>query len=146
MKIKSWNKFVSKGVHVTTKNNTVERISCRFICILKYMRGSRNFRRGGGGGPGQSDKKKNSWRFFVFFIVLSLFLQKSKGQLQRNLSFFKVSEGSNIFQGGSNFFQGGGGGVQLLIPYRNPYNLWFSREGGPDPLSPPSGSALEIEG
>ena len=33
------------------------------------------------------------------------------------------------------FFQGGGG-VQLLIPYRNPYNLWFSR-GGPDPLSPP---------
>ena len=64
--------------------------------------------------------------FFFFFTVLSLFLQKSKGQLQRNLSFFKVSEGVQHFPGGSNFFQGlggGGGGVQLLIPYRNPYNL-----------------------
>ena len=38
------------------------------------------------------------------------------------------------FQRGSNIFQGGGGGgvqlfpggVQLLIPYRNPCNLWFS--------------------
>ena len=29
-------------------------------------------------------------------------------------------------------------GVQLHIPYRNPYNLRFSRgAGGPDPLSPP---------
>ena len=25
---------------------------------------------------------------------------------------------------------GGGGRVQLLIPYRNPYNLGFSRGGG----------------
>ena len=32
-------------------------------------------------------------------------------------------------------------GVQLLIPYRNPYNLSFSRE-SLDPLSPPSRSAL----
>ena len=42
-----------------------------------------------------------------------------------------------------------GGGVQLLIPYRNPYNLWFSR-GVPDPLPPPpphthtSGSAIVV--
>ena len=41
------------------------------------------------------------------------------------------SGGGNLFQGGSNFFQG----VLLLIPYRNPYNLWISRGGGPDPLS-----------
>ena len=96
---------------MTNKNNTVERISCRFIYILKYMRGSRNFRQGGGGGPGQSDKKKLLTFFFLFFfIVLSLFLQKSKGQLQRNLSFIKVSEGVQHFPGGSNFFQGGGGG------------------------------------
>ena len=46
-------------------------------------------------------------------------------------------------------FQGGGGvqlfpeGVQLLIPYTNPYNLWFSRGGGGSgPPVPPSGSAL----
>ena len=63
--------------------------------------------------------------FFVFFFSPQLILQKSNGQFQRNLSFFKVPEESNIFQGVSNFFQwgGGGGGVQLLIPYRNPYNL-----------------------
>ena len=52
------------------------------------------------------------------------------------------------FQRGSNIFQGGGGcptfsrGVQLLIPYRNPYNLRFSRGGSGPPVPPPSGSAL----
>ena len=40
--------------------------------------------------------------------------------------FSRFQRGSNIFQGGSNFFQG----VQLLIPYRNPYYLWFSGGGG----------------
>ena len=65
---------------------------------------------GGGWGPGQSDKKSSdNVFFFFFFFVLSLFFR-----FQRKLSFFKVP-------GGSNFFQGGG--VQLLIPYRNPYNL-----------------------
>ena len=41
-------------------------------------------------------------------------------------------------------FPGWGGGVQLFPGgwvssayfYRNPYNLWFSRGGGPEPLSP----------
>ena len=56
-------------------------------------------------------------------VNFNLILQKSNGQFQRNLSFFKVPEGVQHFPGGSNFFQGGGGGVQLLIPYRNPYNL-----------------------
>ena len=64
------------------------------------MRGSRNFRQG---GPGQSAKKALT----TFFFSPQLILQKSNGQFQRNLSFFKVPEGSNIFQGGSNFFQGG---------------------------------------
>ena len=55
--------------------------------------------------------------------------------------FSRFQRGSNIFQGGggggggSNFFQGGG--VQLLIPYRNPYNLWFSRGGSGPPVPPP---------
>ena len=81
------------------------------------MRGSRNFRQGGG-GPGQSDN-------VFFFFGPQLILKKSNGQFQRNLSFFKVPEGVQHFPGGggegSNFFQGGG--VQLLIPYRNLYNL-----------------------
>ena len=34
---------------------------------------------------------------------------------------FQGSRGVQHFPGGSNFFQGGG--VQLLIPYGNPYNL-----------------------
>ena len=64
---------------------------------------------GVGGGRGQSDKKALTLFFF--------------GQFLRNLSFFKVPEGVQHFPGG-----GGGGptfsrGVQLLIPYRNPYNL-----------------------
>ena len=75
------------------------------------------------GGPGQSDKKSSD--VFFFFFSPQLILQKSNGQFQRNLLFFKVPEGVQHFLGGSNFFQGGGGGggVQLLIPYRNPYNL-----------------------
>ena len=71
------------------------------------MRGSRNFRQGGGGGPGQSDKKSSD----KFFFSPQLILQKSSGQFQRNLSFFKVPEGVQHLPGwGSNFFQGGGGG------------------------------------
>ena len=80
----------------------------------------------------------SSLKFVILFFMQThekktcadLILQKSNGQLQRNLSFFKVPEGVQHFPGG--------GGVQSLIPYRNPYNLWFSREGGGSgPLSPP---------
>ena len=66
------------------------------------MRGSRNFRRG---GVQVSLTKKALTFFFLFFFSPQLISQKSNGQFQRNLSFFKVPEGSN-------FFQGGGGGVQ----------------------------------
>ena len=55
----------------------------------------------GGGGPGQSDKKALT----TFFFSPQLILQKSNGQFQRNLSFFKVPEGVKLFPGG-----GGGGG------------------------------------
>ena len=72
------------------------------------MRGSRNFLRGGGGGGGGvkvSLTKKAQTRFF---FNPQLILQTSNGQFQRNLSFFKVPEGSNIFQGGPPFSRGGG--------------------------------------
>ena len=75
------------------------------------MHGSRNFHQGAG-GPGQSDKK--ALTFFVFFSP-QLILLKSNG-----------SRGGPTFSrrgGGVQPFPGGGGGVQLLIPYRNPYNL-----------------------
>ena len=50
------------------------------------MHGSRNFCQG---GPGQSAKKKAPTTCFFFS---QLILQKSNGQFQRNLSFFKVPE------------------------------------------------------
>ena len=70
-----------------------------------------------------------------------------KWPISKKSLFFKVPEGVQHFPGGgSNFFQGGGWGVQLLIPYRNPYNLWFSR-GVRTPCPPPpplGGSHLYI--
>ena len=69
------------------------------------MRGSRIYRQGGGGGggsPGQSDKKSSDnvvVVFFFFFFSPQLILQKSNGQFQRNLSFFKVPEGVQLFPG-----------------------------------------------
>ena len=69
------------------------------------MRGSRNFVRGGG-GPVKSNKKNLITFFFVFFYFFfspQLILQKSSGQIQRNLSFFKAPEGVQNFPGGPNF-------------------------------------------
>ena len=67
------------------------------------------------GGPGQSDKKSydNVLVFFVLFLVLSLFYRSQMVNFKEIYDFSR-------FQRGSNFFQEG---VQLLIPYRNPYNL-----------------------
>ena len=76
---------------------------------------------------GESDKKSPD----NVFLVLSLFYWIK----------WLISKKTIIFQGsrrGPTFSSGGGGGVQLLIPYRNPYNLWFSRGSGPPdpPLDP----------
>ena len=87
--------------------------------------------------------KKALTTFFFFFssLVLSLFLRKSNGQFQRNLSFFKVSEGVQHFPGGG----GGGGGPTFsncLFPIETHITCDFP--GGvrtPCP-PPPSGSAL----
>ena len=98
-------------------------ITVKQLSLVKCMRGSRTFARGGG-GPGQSDKKALMF-FFCFFFSPQLILQKSNGQFKKNLSFFKVLEGVQHFPGGGGGVQlfPGGGGVQLLIPFRNPYNL-----------------------
>ena len=61
------------------------------------MRGSRKFRQGGG-GPVKLTKKSSDNVFF--FFSPQLILQKSNGQFQRNLSFFKVPEGVQHFPGG----------------------------------------------
>ena len=71
------------------------------------MRGSRNFRQG---GPGQSvSLTKKALTTFFFFFSPQLILQKSNGQFQRYLSFFKVPEGAQHFPGGVQLFPGGGG-------------------------------------
>ena len=83
-------------------------------------------RGGGGGGPGQTDKKKALTFFFCFFLVLSLFYRSQMVNFKEIYIFFKVPEGVQHFPGGGGgVFPtfSGGGGVQLLIPYRNPYNL-----------------------
>ena len=82
------------------------------------------FSSGGGGGsdrPGQSDKKALTTLFFLFLVLISpqLILQKSNGQFQRNLSFFKVPEWVQHFPGGGGgptFSRGGGGGSNSLFP------------------------------
>ena len=120
------------NLHTTPKLTVVIPISCLLPCADPGI-----FVRGGGGVHVILTKKALTalfvgflLGFFAFFLVLGLVYRSQVVN-------FKVPEGVQIFTGGYNFFQGG---VQLLIPYRNPNNLWFSR-GGPDPL-PPSGSAL----
>ena len=61
---------------------------------MVQMRRSRNFHQGGGEGPGQSDND---------FFSPQLILQKSNGQFQRNLSFFKAPDGVQFFPGGPTF-------------------------------------------
>ena len=108
------------------------------------MRGSRNFRQGGGGVKVSLTKKSADGFFcfvfsgFFYFIIPQPILQKSNGQFQRNLSFFKVPEVVQHFPGGggSNSFRGGRS--NCLFP-----KLGFSRVGGGGsgppvpPLDPP---------
>ena len=102
------------------------------------MRGSRNFRQGWVGVQVSLTKKKRSYKFFTF-ISPQLILQKSNGQFQRNLSFFKVLKGVQ-------HFPGGGGptfsrGVQCLFPIETHITCDFPGGGGvrtscPPPLDP----------
>ena len=102
------------------------------------MRGSRNFRRGGGGVKVSLTKKALT----TFFLVLSLFY-RSQTVNSKEIYRFQGFRGGPTLSRGSNFFQGGG--VQLLIPYRNPYIACDFPGGGSGPPVPPSGSALGMQ-
>ena len=69
----------------------------------------------GGGGPGQSDKKALT----TIILVLSLFYRSQMVYIKEIYRFSRLQMGSSSFQGVELF----PGGVQLLIPYRNPFNL-----------------------
>ena len=79
--------------------------------------------------------------FFLFFFSPQLILQKSNGQFQRNLSFFKVPEGLQyffrggvqLFLGGSNFFQGRS---SCFFPIETHITCDFPGGSGP-PVPPP---------
>ena len=88
---------------------------------MTIMRGSRKFRQG---GPGQSDKKSSDNVFFSPQLIFT----EVKWSISKKSIIFQGFRGGPTFSrggGGSNIFQGGGGSnlFQLLIPYRNPYNL-----------------------
>ena len=68
---------------------------------------------GGGGGPGQSDKKALT----TIFLVFSLFYRSQMVNFKEIYRFSRLQMGSNFFQGVQLF----PGGVQLFIPYRNPF-------------------------
>ena len=92
------------------------------------------FSSGRGEGPGQSDKKALT----TIFFSPQLILQKSNGQFQRNLSFFKAPDGVQFFSRGSNFFQGVS---NCLFPLETHLICDFT-EGVRTPCPPPSGSPL----
>ena len=110
------------------------------LCLVLAHARSRNFHQGGS----RSNWQKKLWQrffFFFFFLVLSLFYRSQMVYFKENYH-FHGSRGGPTFTRGVQVLSGGGGGVQLLIPYRNPYNLWFLRGGGVRTPCPPSGSAL----
>ena len=118
-----------------------------YQCTL--MRGSRNFRQGGGGVQVSLTKKSSDNAFFSPQLIL----QKSNGQFQRNLSFFKVLEGVQHFPGGSNFYQRGGGS-NCFFPIETHITCDFPGGGRgrtpcpPPPLDPhltPEESVLDIK-
>ena len=104
------------------------------------MRRSRYFCQGGSRSVWQ--KKKSSDVFVCFFVVFfspQLILQKSNGQFQRNISFFKVPEGVQLFPGGGvQLFPGGGS--NCLFPVETHITCDFP--GGVWTPCPPIGSAL----
>ena len=127
------------NLHTTPKWTVVIPIGCLLPCAVPEI----FVMWGGGGGQRQSDKKNKLWQrclfvfvfFFAFFLVLGLFYRSQMVNFKEKYNFSRFRRGSKFFQGG------GGGGGQLLTPYRNPNNLWFSR-GVQTPWPLPSGSAL----
>ena len=68
------------------------------LASMVQMRGSRNFHQGGGGSRSARQKSSDN-----DFFSPQLILQKSNGQFQRNLSFFKAPNGVQFFPGGPTF-------------------------------------------
>ena len=75
------------------------------------------------GGPDHPDKKALTAFFLAYFTEV-------KWSISKKSIIFQGSRGGPTFSrggGGPTFSRGGAtfprGGVQLLIPYRNPYNL-----------------------
>ena len=85
-----------------------------FNYCFPCMRGSRNFRRGGGGGSRSVSDN-------VVFFQSSAYYTEFKWSISKNPIIFQGSRGGPTFSrgGGPTFSRG----VQLLIPYRNPFNL-----------------------
>ena len=102
------------------------------------MRGPRNFRQGWGWSTSIWQKSSDNFVclfILLFFLVLSLFYRSQMVNFKEKYHFTRFRRGPNLSRGGGPTFSRGGGGVELLIPYRKPFNVIF--QGGPDPLSPP---------
>ena len=97
------------------------------------------------GGPGQADKKALTTFFFFFFFFFffqsSAYFTEVKWSISKKSITFQGSRGGPTFSRGEGVQIFPGGGVQLLIPYKNPYTCDFPG-GGSGPPVPPSGSAL----
>ena len=125
------------NLHTTPKLTVVMPISC----LLPFA--DPGISSGGGGSTSIWQKCSDNvvfWGvfFFAFFLVLGLFYRSQMVSFIEKYHFSRFRRGSKFFQcvcvgGGGTFSRGG---VQLLIPYRNPYNLWFPRGSGP-PVPPP---------
>ena len=71
-------------------------------------------------------KKALTMFFFFHSLVLNLYYRIPVVTFKENYHLPRFQWGWTIFLGSNFFRMGGGGGVELLVPYRNPYNLWFS--------------------
>ena len=93
---------------------TTRKGSRKSNCLIKTGRHARiqEFSSGGGGGSGQPGKKK---ALTTFFFKSSAYFTEVKWSISETSIIFQGSRGVQLFPGG--------GGVQLLIPYRTPYNL-----------------------
>ena len=98
------------------------------------MHGSRKFRQGKGVQVSLTKKALTTFFFFFFFFSPQLILQRSNGQFQRNLSFFKVPEGVQHFPWGVQLFPGGS---NCLFPIEPHITCDFPGGGGSGPPVPP---------
>ena len=111
-------------------------ITVKQLSLVKCMRGSRTFCRGGGGGVQVSLTKKSSdVVFFCFFFCSSAYFTEVKWSIsKKSIIIFKVPEGVQHFPGGSN----------CLFPIETHITCNFPGGGGVWTHCPPSGSALEM--